>query len=167
MKKLVLLDADVTIDLHTLDLFDKIVSGYDVYITKAIFSEVKYYKQNGRSYPIDIADKVTVIENVTLESLKKVQDESREAMLTIDAGEAEAIAYLCETGKDIIFCTCDQAAIKLVSYIQLENKSISLESALRGLGYSKKNLYPRHLDSKFKELIKDGKALRVQYKKLT
>jgi hypothetical protein len=166
MKKLVLLDADVIIDLHTLDLFDKIISGYEVYVTKTAFDEAKYYKQNGKTYPIDIKDKVTIIRDTTLDSLMKVQDEAREAMLTIDPGEAEAIACLCDAKKDLLFCTCDQAAIKLISYIQLEDNSISLESALKKVGYTKHVLYPRHLENKFKECLRIGRVLRIQLKKL-
>jgi hypothetical protein len=64
------------------------------------------------------------------------------------------------------FCSCDKAAIKLISYMELERKSVSLERALRDIGYHKRNLYPRHLEKTFKICIKEGKALRIQFKKL-
>ena len=56
------------------------------------------------------------------------------------------------------FCSCDKAAIKLISYMELEQKSISLEKALRGIGYHKRNLYPRHLKRTFK--VNEGKILK-------
>jgi len=161
---LLLLDADAVIDLHTLGLFVKISKGYDVCLTRTVFEEARYYKKDGAKFEIDIKG-AAIIEDVDLESLKKAQREAREARLAIDPGEATSIACLIKT-EELIFCTCDQAAIKLVSYMELERKSISLEKALRNIGYHKKNLYPRHLEKTFKAAVKEGKALRIQFKRL-
>ena len=57
-------------------------------------------------------------------------------------------------------------AIKLISYMELEKKSISLENALLNIGYRKKNLYPRHYEKTFKEAVKEGKTLRIQFKRM-
>ena len=50
--------------------------------------------------------------------------------------------------------------------MELEEKSISLEKALRSVEYHGKKLYPRHLEKTFKAAINEGKALRIQFKKL-
>lgn len=50
--------------------------------------------------------------------------------------------------------------------MELEQKSISLEKALRSTGYHEKKLYSRHLEKTFKACIKEGKTLRIQLKKL-
>ena len=165
MGKLLLLDADVIIDLHILGLFEKIRKAYDICLTRNIFEEARYYKKDGVRRDIDIKD-VTIIENIDLESLRKVQREAKEAMLAIDPGESTSIAYLDQTEEEITFCSCDQAAIKLISYMELEQKSISLEKALRGAGYHEKRLYSRHLEKTFKVSVKEGKTLRIQFKKL-
>ena len=165
MRKLLLLDADVIIDLHALDLFEKLSKAYNICLTRNIFEEARYYKKGGAKIDIDIKD-ITIIENVDLESLRKIQREAKEARLGIDPGESTSIAYLCQTEEEIIFCTCDQAAIKLIAYMELEQKSISLEKALRNIGYHKRNLYPRHLEKTFKVYVKEGKTLRIQFKKL-
>jgi len=167
MRKLLLLDADVVIDLHILGLFGKICKVYDVCLTRTVFKEARYYKKDGAKIEIDIKGAaIIIIEDVDLVILKKVQMEAKEARLGIDAGEAMSIAYLAQTEEEIIFCTCDRAAIKLISYMELEQKSISLEKALRDIGYHKKNLYPRHLEKTFKAAVNEGKALRIQFKKL-
>ena len=165
MRKLLLLDADVIIDLHTLDLFGKISKAYDIFITRNVFEEARYYKKDGVRRDIDIKD-VTIIEDIDLESLRKVQREAKEAMLAIDPGESTSIAYLAQTEEEIAFCSCDQAAIKLISYMELEQKSISLEKALRSAGYYEKKLYSRHLEKSFKSAIIEGKTLRIQFKNL-
>ena len=165
MRKLLLLDADVIIDLHTLGLFEKIRKAYDICLTRSVFEEAIYYKKDGAKIDINIKE-VTIIENVDLESLREVQREAKEARLGIDPGESTSIAYLIQTGEEITFCTCDHAAIKLISYVGLEQNTISLEKALRNAGYHEKNLYPRHLEKTFKAAVKEGKTLRIQFKKL-
>jgi len=162
---LLLLDADIIIDLHTLGLFGKISRAYDICLTRDVFGEARYYKKDGTKIDIDIKN-VVIIKNVDLESLKKVQREAKEARLVIDPGETTSIAYLIQTEEEITFCSCDQAAIKLISYMGLEQKSISLEKALKTTGYHEKKLYPRHLEKTFKAAVKEGKILRIQFKKL-
>ena len=53
-----------------------------------------------------------------------------------------------------------------MSDMDLEQKAISLEKALRGAGYHGKRLYPRHFEKTLKKAVKEGKALRIQFKKL-
>ncbi len=165
MRRLLLLDADVIIDLHALDLFEKVSKAYDICLTRDVFGEARYYKKGGAKIAIDIKD-VTITEDVDLESLRKVKREAKESRLGIDPGESTSIAYLIQAKEEITFCSCDQAAIKLVSYMELEQKSISLEKALIKAGYHGKKLYPRHLEKTFKSYIKEGKTLRIQFKKL-
>jgi len=164
MKKLLLLDADVIFDLHTLGLFEKIVKSYDIHVTKAVLDQANYFKREEKRYKIDIRGNIKIIEDVDLENLKIVQQEAKEARLGIDPGELESIACLFSTDT-MTFCSCDKAAIKLIAFMQLEGRSMSLENALRQTG-QQKPLYPRHLEKSFKECIKEGKALRIQFKKL-
>lgn len=165
MRRLLLLDADVVIALHALGLFGKISKTYDICLTRNVFDEARYYKKDRAKIDIDVKD-VTIIENVDLENLIKVQREAKEARLAIDPGESASIAHLLQTEEEVTFCSCDQAAIRLISYMELERKSISLEKALRNAGYHEKMLYSRHLQKTFKACIKEGKTLRIQFKKL-
>ena len=166
MKRLLLLDADVVIDLYSLGLFEKICRAYDVYVTQEVYEEATYFKKGGSKNPINIADKVVVIKNVDLEGLEKVEKEAKEARLVIDPGESTSIAYINQTEERMTFCSCDKAALKLISYMELEQKAISLEKSLRDIGYHKRNLYQRHYEKTFKAAVNEGKALRIQFKKL-
>ena len=124
MRRSLLLDADAVIDLHTLGLFGKISNAYDICLTRDVFVEAKYYKKDGTKSDIDIKH-VVIIQNVDLGILRKVQREAKEARLGIDPGESTSIAYLIQTDEEITFCSCDRAAIKLISYMELEQKAIS------------------------------------------
>ncbi|RLC26951.1 MAG: hypothetical protein DRH21_00625 [Deltaproteobacteria bacterium] len=167
MKKLLLLDADVIMDLHTLGLFEKFIKAYEMSVTRTVVGETKYFKKDGQRQEIYIRDTVTIIDNVDIDSLMHGRNEAKEARLGIDAGELESIAYMINAKKDVIFCSCDAAAIKLIAYMKLDNQSISVEKALLDTGYRKRNLYPRHYQKTYERHIKAGKVLRVQFKKLT
>jgi hypothetical protein len=119
MRRSLLLDADVVIDLHTLGLFGKISRAYDICLTQDVFVEARYYKKDGIKIDIDIKH-VVIIKDVDLEILREVRREAKEARLRIDPGETTPIAYLIQTDEKINFCSCDRAAIKLISYMEKE-----------------------------------------------
>jgi len=54
MRRLLLLDADVVIDLHALGLFEKIGKAYDICLTRNIFEEARYYKKGVAKIDFDI-----------------------------------------------------------------------------------------------------------------
>ena len=166
MKKLLLLDADVVIDLHSFGLFDTIRRSYDVHLTKEVLGEAKHYWKGNKRIPINIRQKVTVVDNVDIEYLRIVHEEAREAKLVVDSGEATSIAYLLQCEEDMALCLCDKAAIRLMSFMQLEKQSTSVQEVLRG-AVPRSRLLPRHLESEFRKCIKEGKTLRVLHKKLT
>ena len=166
MKKLLLLDADVIIDFHSLDLFEKLAKAYEIKVTQRVLREARFCRKRGKKTPIDLRGKVSVIENINTDCLRKVYRETKEARITIDQGEATSIAHMIQEKEDIRFCACDRAAITLMSYMELDEKAMSLERALRDASQHTKP-YTRHLESKFRDYIKNGKALRIQYKKLT
>jgi hypothetical protein len=95
MKKLLLLDADVVIDLHTIGLFDRIIRNYAVHVTKTVLKEAVYFKRSGERIKIDIRDRVTVMEDIGLDYLRTVQGEAKGARLAIDPGELESLSRTC------------------------------------------------------------------------
>ena len=103
MRKLLLLDADVIIDLHTLGLFEKISKAYDICLTRNVFEEARYYRKDGLEIDIDIKDVTIIIENIDLDSLRKVHRETKEARLGIDPGESTSIAYSAPFRPPILF----------------------------------------------------------------
>jgi predicted nucleic acid-binding protein len=166
MKKLLLLDADVVIDLHSLGLFEKMSKSYNLFVTREVLEEAKFYRKRNQKIPIKIREKVTLIDDIKVECLAEVRKEAREARLAIDSGESTSIAYILQSERDMNLCLCDKAAIKLMAYMNLEQNAISVEKILKNAGQHTK-LYPRHFESTYKACIKEGKALRIMLKKLT
>jgi len=134
MKKLLLLDADVVIDLHSLGLFEKMSKSYNLFVTQEVFEEAKYYKKRNQKIPIKIRGRVAVIDDIKVECLAKVRKEAREARLAIDLGESTSIAYILQGECDVAFCLCDKAAIKLMAYMNLEQNAVSVEKTLKNAG---------------------------------
>ena len=160
MKRSLLLDADVVIDLHRLELYEQISGPYDIKVTREVFGEVKYFRRGNTKVPIDISQKVTIIEEVDVDCLRIVWEEAGKAKLSVNPGEATLIAYLLRGEEDILLCLLDGAAIKLIAYMNLEVKSISLEKAFQDVGH-RPRLYQKHSESKFRDFIKQGKELRI------
>jgi hypothetical protein len=53
MKKLLLLDADVIIDLHSLQLFEKLRKSYHLHVTQEVLAEARFYKWRNKKIPIN------------------------------------------------------------------------------------------------------------------
>jgi hypothetical protein len=51
MKKLLLLDADVVIDLHSLGFFEKMSRSYNLLVTRKVFEEAKFYRKRNQKIP--------------------------------------------------------------------------------------------------------------------
>jgi hypothetical protein len=164
MKKLLLLDADVIIDLHTFDLFSELGKSYELIATDIVISEVKFFKKDGYVYPLDISQTITSINDVDIGNISIVTEEGKLAGLMINPGETSSIAYLLQT-EDVLFCTCDIAAISLCAFMDLENRVISLETAFRNTHKNKKLLI-RHSYESLKKALKNGSVLKVQNKLL-
>ncbi|MBW2020680.1 MAG: hypothetical protein JRI65_11905 [Deltaproteobacteria bacterium] len=136
------------------------------YISQARFSRKQTTTGKGMSkYQSISGRRSAIIEDVSVECLAIVQREVREARLAIQSGEATSIAYILQGEEDITFCLCDKAAIKLMSFMDLDKKSISVEEAVREAGHHTR-LLPRHRESEFRACIKEGKVLRIQLKNL-
>lgn len=82
MKKLLLLDADVVIDLHSLGLFQKFAKAYELRLTRKVLKEARFYPRGNKRIPIDIGKLVTIIDDISIESLQKVLRESKDASLS-------------------------------------------------------------------------------------
>lgn len=59
MKRSLLLDADVVIDLYTLDLIGKMAGSYELKATSEVFCEARFFRRGEERIPINLAGKVS------------------------------------------------------------------------------------------------------------
>ena len=164
--RIVLLDADVIIDLHRLNLWERIVERNEVLIPSSVLRlEVYYFKdESGAKHSIDLIQEVgTTIIEVTV-SVDEIQDFKQKferfIQEELDLGETEALKILSDRD-DCLFCTCDKAAIKAIAILGKREQGISFENLVTSSGITKK-LEKKHMETKFKQLLDEGSLLRVQ-----
>jgi len=164
--RIVLLDADVIIDLHRLDLWEHIVKRNEIIIPSSVLRrEVYYFKDEfGFKHSIDLLQEVGRTINEVSVSIDELYDFKQKferfIQKELDPGETEALKILSEKN-DCYFCTCDKAAIKAIAILGKREQGISFESLVTSSGFTIK-LEKKHMEIKFKQLLDEGSLLRVQ-----
>ncbi len=141
---LILLDANVIIELYRLGVWSQILVQCKVFTTDYIaHNESLFYSVSNTHVPIEI-DKyidngdLTIIE-ATAEDIGALESVFSDDFLeSIHDGEKEALALIA-AGKhqDSIFCTADGPAIKALVMLNKGQNGISLEELLARNGFEK------------------------------
>lgn len=58
MRKLLLLDADVIIDLHVLGLFEKLAKAYEIFVTLEVLRKARHYKKQEKFFRLILKRKL-------------------------------------------------------------------------------------------------------------
>ena len=167
-KKLLLLDADIVIDFHKNNFWKALVSHYNVYVSSVVASEVQYYPdKDGNKIPIDfqsnIDQKIVTKLSGSLQEIPDILSKLKEKGLDgIDAGELECVAIIkSNVVPDLILCVRDNAAIKAISYLELDDKVLSAENVLTKCGIPKKKISAENSEKRFKAFIREGKFFLI------
>ena len=148
--KLVILDANVIIELFSQGIFDAIVGRYSIKLPKTIKDECQYYlDRNDLEVQIDWGpyvdservEEVAATDEQFGELLNKLKDDFYRG---IDAGELEAIALICaQDREDLFFCSGDLPALKALGVLGKGTQAVSLETLLQksGMGRNLKHQF--------------------------
>lgn len=164
--KLWLLDADIIIDLLSLDVFDKLVGLHKIYVASSVIDEVRYFYKGDIKKHIDFRrqyiDTSLVLEysaspkeiKETLSQLPSLQQQ------VIHPGELESLAILIRE-EDLKFCSCDAAIIQALPFFDLSDRGVSAEQLLKKSGLTNPRLEDKHTERYFKENLKTGKERKI------
>lgn len=169
MSKLYIIDACVIIYLTRINKLNSLLNSHQIHIPKTIINEIKFYldpdtgvriKTNLSPYikssRIKILPSLNYSDLITLESqLKNIIPGG------IDAGELEGLVYV-NNNEDYILCSGDGPAIIAMGFLGLSEKGISLEKLIGNL----RGMEHQYTEKYFKQKIKKGKTLRIQFGKL-
>jgi hypothetical protein len=164
--RIVLLDADVIIDLHKFGIWDIVAKRNDILIPSTVLrSEAYYYKdESGFKHSIDLLNEEgeTFTEvSVTVEGILSFRHMfERFIEEELDPGETEALKILNDRD-DCYFCTCDKVAIKVISLLGKQDQGLSFEQLLKSSGITKK-LEKKHNEKYFRKYLDEGSQLRIQ-----
>jgi len=163
---LLLLDADVIIDLHKLSVWKHVIKNHNIYIPSIILHKELYYYEDerGTPHPIDLIKEI----GVTINELSCSAEELLSFKEQFDCvfqeelhdGEKEALILL-KKQEDLLFCTCDHAAIKALALLDLSTQGISFENLLKKSGINKK-LEFKHAQKRFKKYLDEGSIMKIQ-----
>jgi len=163
---IVLLDADVIIDLHRYKIWEHIVSKNKIIIPSTVLRrEVYFYEdESGIKQSIDLISEVgeSISEvSVSAKELNEFRNKfERFIEEELDPGEKEALKILNDRG-DCKFCTCDKVAIKVTALLGKKEQGLSFENLLRKSGLTKRLEY-RHTEKYFKKHLEEGSILHIQ-----
>ena len=166
--KLWLLDADVVIDLLSLNLFDKLIKNHKVFAGSTVIGEVKSFKRSNERQSIDLRQKY--VENGLIKELSASAEEIKKVLSklpknnrdTIHTGELESLAILVRE-HNLIFCSCDATAIRTLPILGLSDRGISVEKLLKISGLTRSDLQDRHTDKYFENNLAIGKQDKTYY----
>lgn len=164
---LILLDANAIIGFHEIGVWDQIIKQQEIYIPSIVLrSEVFWYEDSGGwRHDIDLISAAgnTVIElECTPDEIEDFSSKYNHPFLPeIHAGELEALVLL-EKQADLLFCTCDKAALVVLGFIGLWERGISFERLLQKIGLSKP-LAKKHTQVFFEEHVGVGQRLRIEH----
>lgn len=164
--KLWILDADVIIDLLSLEVFEILISHCELYLSSTVIEEVQFYKVQGQKRQIDFRSEYVETGQVQEKSASANDLQEVNALLPplyrkgIGAGELESLAVL-HKNRELIFCSMDGLAIKSLPFLDLTSNGISVEKLLHQSGISVKSTRKPHTEEYFQSQLRSGQELKM------
>lgn len=170
----VLLDANIVIEAHALEIWTDLKEKYDLVIPSiVVIDEVRYFRSSKRvSKPIRLGEEVTTGEIFQLTATVEEYAEINRVFASwfiqaLDPGETEALALLrANRAPDACFCTSDGPAIKALAMLGLSDLGISMEILMKKIGLTK-NLRRQFSEEFFRVNIRLGQTNRITGEGLT
>lgn len=171
MERLLLLDADVVINLHSLNLWNGVVKNHEVYLASTVARiELTHYPDSQRqSIPLNLIPQIdngTIREiSASTQDLKILTDKLKPSKIGLDPGELESIAVIAENKLEgLKICVIDKSAIMTLSYLDLDGKAISAEEVLINggmLSRGKEPPNPNFSKKRFDYWVTQGKLISI------
>lgn len=138
---LLLLDADVVIELHCLGIWDQVVERCDVHVARSIANdEALYFKdEQGGDCRIDLSSfegerKITVFD-VAIAELERIKGQFDPTYLErFHSGETESFVCLLNSAETCLICSGDKIVYKVLGNLNRGEQGISVEELLQGIG---------------------------------
>jgi len=139
--RLLLLDANVVIELFEQGIWEKVVARCEVYLARTVVEEAQHVpdEEPGFAQQIDLANdiaggQVTVID-VEASRLKDFRDRFGVGYFErLDPGELESLVYLDSSEESFLMCSADSIVFRVLGRLQRGDQGISLEETLGEIG---------------------------------
>jgi len=168
--KQLLLDANVIIKAHEIEVWNVLLRKADVAVTSIIAHEESlFFSKEAGLVPAPISITAPIEQGAISELSASISDIARvravfdeERNMALHDGEVEAIAILYADESDsLLFCTSDKVAIRVLAMLGLSDSGVSFEEVLKATGLSKP-LPHEYCAEYFNRYIEKGKTARIQ-----
>ena len=146
MKKfrLLLLDANVVIEIFSHGLWDQIIARCEIHLARTVIEEARFFLgADGVQQPIDLttyinANAITVFD-FSPSNLARLRDKFDPVYFEkLDPGETESLAYLLEQSDECRICSADKIVYRVLGNLRRADQGISLEEVLNQIGLGRK-----------------------------
>lgn len=155
MKKLrlLLLDANVVIELFRLGIWDRFIDVCDVHLSGIVIEdEALFYEDRDGSpcylqLPSYVEDgKITRFDVGASDIEAFVKEYGSIYLEKLDPGESESLAYLFSSSEEFTICSSDKIVFRVLGSRQLSHRGVSLEELLdqTGLGRPLRRQFTKH-----------------------
>ena len=168
MKKfrLLLLDANVVIELFKLGIWEKLIDVCDIHLSKIIVEQEAHFyldddkeRQNFDLKPYVESGQVTAFEVPISQITSFCSHFDPTYFERLDPGEAESLAYLVNSKETCLISSADSIVFRVLGNLGLGEQGISLQEILQKIGLEQKVKYQFSSDFRKKETargFKDG-----------
>ena len=146
MKKfrLLLLDANVVIEIARHGLWDQMVARCDVHLAQTVLDEAQFYEDDqGDKHYIDLAPFISA-NAITVFNLTPSQTAGFRAQFDpvyfekLDPGETESLAYLLSQSDEYRICSADKIIYRVLGCLSRPDQGVSLDEVLGQIGLGRK-----------------------------
>ena len=155
--KLLLLDANVIIVAHELNLWHQLIDKCDITVTKTIEEQETYYWRdtNGEPHKIDLSEDIAKDKIYLIEVPKEKYNSFRNLFDPVylgdmDPGETDALAFLYYSNENWLISSGDGIVYRILGRLGRGEQGISFEEILKqvGLGCRLKGQYTKNFRTK-------------------
>lgn len=166
---LVLLDADVIIELHKVGAWDGVLIAYNVEVSEIIArQEVQfYYDSTGKRIYTNLeadekAGRIQIFSATAVEISDTLNIFDQKMRNGLHTGEIEAITILrtLSESRGLHFCSGDKKACEAIGLLGLSEYGLSLEMLLRKVGLTKP-IRSHFSEKRFRAIIQKASTDRI------
>lgn len=144
--KLLILDANVVIQLHELGLWQTVIAKYEVHLSRIVIDdEVKYYHGREQDKLVDLSEDVTEgrlhVFEVDIADLNDFRERFDPTYLErLDPGETESLTFMLKSQQEYLISSADSIVYKVLGNLNMAEQGISLEEVLQAIGHGRSDL---------------------------
>ena len=142
--KLLLLDANVVIEISRHGIWGQITSQCEIHLACTVIDESQFYEDDkGNRHYLDLTPQINS-KTITVFDLTTSQiDGFRNKFDPIyfeklDTGETESLAYLLDKSDECQICSADKIVYRILGNLQRSEQGVSLEEVLAQIGLGRK-----------------------------